>query len=130
MEAVPAHDGAAATSEWPEVGRCEAEAIRRGDTIDVQIWASQMDEILDDFGRDIDEIERSVNDLARRFAPRQRRGCVSDRSRLARGAVAEVARNGGHVNAATPLTKVASEPNSATQFVRLCVPVNRSIRRW
>jgi hypothetical protein len=84
MEAVPAHTGLAARSESHEVGRCEAEAIRRGEPVDVQIWASQMDEILDDFGREIDELEKSVDDLAYRFGQRQRRGyCVSEGSHMA-----------------------------------------------
>jgi hypothetical protein len=84
MEAVPALTGLAASSELHEVGRCEAEAIRRGEPVDVQIWASQMDEILDDFGREIDELEKSVDDLAFRYGQRQRRGyCVGDGSRLA-----------------------------------------------
>ena len=84
MGAVPAHAGMAAASERHNGGRCEAEAIRRGKPIDVQIWASQMDEILGEFSREIDELERSVDDLASRVGMQRGRGyCVSEGSRLA-----------------------------------------------
>jgi hypothetical protein len=82
MEAVPAHTGMARASAWHEVRRCEAEAIRRGEPVDVQIWASQMDEILGEFRREIDELERSVDDLASRVGQSGvGRICVSDGSR-------------------------------------------------
>jgi len=84
MAAIPGHVRAAATSEGREVGPCEAEAIRRRKPEDVQIWASQIDEILSEFGREIDELERSVDGLANRARIREsRRHCVSDGSRLA-----------------------------------------------
>ena len=43
-----------------------------------------MDEILGEFGREIDELERSVDDLASRVGMQRGRGyCVSEGSRLA-----------------------------------------------